>query len=99
MTTGTLIPVFYLKMDGRCETETQPRETEFIIIGNRHARESHMQKFLTQLLGNSVSRTDEVKNLGVLLTLETLSLVTYYQSLLYLLLSPQGPNMHPKIPQ
>ena len=32
-----------------------PDKTEFIIIGDRPARESHMQKFRTQLLGNSLS--------------------------------------------
>ena len=37
-----------------------PEKTEFIIIGNRQAN-----KFPTQLLGNSISPTDTVKNLGV----------------------------------
>ena len=31
-----------------------PKKTEFIIIGNRQARESIMQKFPTQFLGNSI---------------------------------------------
>ena len=40
-------------------------KTEFIIIGDRQARESFINKFPTQLLGNSISTTDTVKNLGV----------------------------------
>ena len=46
-----------------------PEKTEFIIIGDRQARESLIKKFSTQLLGNSISTTDTVKNL--LLTPET----------------------------
>ena len=42
-----------------------PEKTEFIIIGDRQARESLIQKFATQLLGNSIYPTDTVKNLGV----------------------------------
>ena len=42
-----------------------PEKTEFIIIGDRQARESFINKFPTQLLGNSISPTDTVKNLGV----------------------------------
>ena len=42
-----------------------PEKTEFIVIGDRQARESIMQKFHTQFLGNSISPTNEVKNLGV----------------------------------
>ena len=42
-----------------------PKKTEFIIIGDRQARESLIKKFPTQLLGNSISPTDTVKNLGV----------------------------------
>ena len=41
-------------------------KTEFIIIGDRQARESLINKFPTQLLGNSISPTDTVKNLGVI---------------------------------
>ena len=41
-----------------------PEKTEFIIIGDRQARESFINKFPTQLLGNSISPTDTVKNLG-----------------------------------
>ena len=41
-----------------------PEKIEFIIIGDRQARES-LNKFPTQLLGNSISPTDTVKNLGV----------------------------------
>ena len=44
-----------------------PEKTEFIIIGDRQARESLMQKFPTQLIGNSISPTDSQE----LLTLET----------------------------
>ena len=54
-----------------------PEKTEFIIIGDRQARESLINKFPTQLLGNSIfptdtirnsiSPTDTVKNLGVTL--------------------------------
>ena len=51
-------------MDG-VKLKLNPEKTEFIIIGNRQARESLMQKFPTQLLGNSISPTDTVKNLGV----------------------------------
>ena len=43
-----------------------PEKTEFIIIGDRQARESLINKFPTQLLGNSISPTDTVKNLGVI---------------------------------
>ena len=43
-----------------------PEKTEFIIIGDRQARESLTNKFPTQLLGNSISPTDTVKNLGVI---------------------------------
>ena len=53
LTIRTLIPVVLLV------------KTEFIIIGDRHARESLMQKFPAQLLANSISPTDQVKNLGV----------------------------------
>ena len=42
-----------------------PKKTEFIIIGDRQARESLVKKFPTQLLGNSISPTNTVKNLGV----------------------------------
>ena len=42
-----------------------PEKTEFIIIGDRQARECLINKFPTQLLGNSVSPTKTVKNLGV----------------------------------
>ena len=42
-----------------------PEKTEFIIIGDRQARESLMQNFPTQLFGNSISPTDIVKTLGV----------------------------------
>ena len=42
-----------------------PEKTEFIIIGDRQARESLINKFPTHLLGNSISPTDIVKNLGV----------------------------------
>ena len=42
-----------------------PEKTEFIIIGDRQARESIINKFPPQLLGNSISPTDTVKNLGV----------------------------------
>ena len=37
-----------------------------VIIGDRQARESLINKFPTQLLGNSISPTDTVKNLGVI---------------------------------
>ena len=43
-----------------------PVKTEFTINGDRQARESLMQKFPTQFLGNSISPTNEVKNLGVI---------------------------------
>ena len=51
-------------MDG-VKLKLDPEKTEFIIIGDRQARESLSQKFPTQLLGNSISPTDTVKNLGV----------------------------------
>ena len=51
-------------MDG-VRLQLNPEKTEFIIIGDRQARESIMQKFSTQFLGNSISPTNEVKNLGV----------------------------------
>ena len=42
-----------------------PEKTEFIIIGDRQARESLINKFPKQLLGNYMSHTNTVKNLGV----------------------------------
>ena len=51
-------------MDG-ARLKLNPEKTEFTVIGNRRARESLMQKFSTQFLGNSISPTNEVKNLGV----------------------------------
>ena len=42
-----------------------PEITEFMIIGDRQARGSLIQKIPTQLLGNSISPTDIVNNLGV----------------------------------
>ena len=42
-----------------------PEKTEFIIIGDKQARESLINKFPTQLLGNSISPTYTVKSLGV----------------------------------
>ena len=42
-----------------------PEKTEFTIIGDRQAKESIIQNFPTQFLGNSISPTNEVKNLGV----------------------------------
>ena len=49
-------------MDG---IKLNPEKTEFIIIGDRQAREFRIQKFPTQLLENSISPTDTVKNLCV----------------------------------
>ena len=46
-------------------TVGKPKTSEFIIIGDRQVRESLIQKFPTQLLENSVSPTNKVKNLGV----------------------------------
>ena len=40
-------------------------KTEFIIIGDRQASESFINKFPTQLLGNFISPIDTIKNLGV----------------------------------
>ena len=52
-------------MDGvRLQLNTE--KTEFAIIFDRQARKSLMQKFPTQFLGNSISPTNEVKNLGVI---------------------------------
>ena len=51
-------------MDG-VKLKFNPEKIEFIIIGNRQARESLIKKFSTQLLGNSISPTDTVKNPGV----------------------------------
>ena len=51
-------------MDG-VKLKPNPETTEFIITGDRLARESLIKKFPTQLLGNSISPTDIVKNLGV----------------------------------
>ena len=52
-------------MDG-VRLKLNPEKTEFIIIGDRQARKSIMQKFPTQFLGNSISPTNEVKNLSPL---------------------------------
>ena len=51
-------------MDG-VKLKLNPEKTEFITIGDRQARESLINKFSTQLLGNSIYPTDTVKNLGV----------------------------------
>ena len=51
-------------MDG-VKLKLNPEKTEFIIIGDRQATDSLIQKFPTQLLRNSISPTDTVKNLGV----------------------------------
>ena len=51
-------------MDG-VKLKLNPEKTKFISIGDRQARESLIQKFPTQLLGNSISPTDTVKSLGV----------------------------------
>ena len=51
-------------MDG-VRLKLNPEKTEFTFIGDKQARESIMQKFPTQFLGNSISPTNEVKNLGV----------------------------------
>ena len=51
-------------MDG-VKLKLNPEKTEFTIIGDKQARKSLMRKFLTQLLENSISPTNEVKNLGV----------------------------------
>ena len=54
------------KVNGWCGIEAQSRKkTEYIIIGNRQARDSLIQNFPTQLLANSISPTNTVKNLGV----------------------------------
>ena len=51
-------------MDG-VKLKLNPMKTLFIIIGDRQARVSLIQKFPIQLLSNSISPTDTVKNLGV----------------------------------
>ena len=55
-------------MDG-VKLKLNPEKTEFTVIGDRQARESLMQKFPTQLLRNSISPTNEVKNWVALETL------------------------------
>ena len=63
---------FYSKMDDGVRLKLNPEKTEFTVIGERQVKESLMQKFPTQFLGNSISPTNEVKNLGVtLVILET----------------------------
>ena len=49
--------------DGRLKLNTE--KTEFTVIGDRQARESLVQKFTTRFLGNFISPTNKVKNLGV----------------------------------
>ena len=51
-------------MDG-VKLKLNQDKTKFIIIGDRQARESLIQKFPTQLLGNSISDINIGKNLGV----------------------------------
>ena len=51
-------------MDG-VRLKLNPEKTEFTAIGDGQARESITKKFPTQFLGNSICRTNEVKNLGV----------------------------------
>ena len=50
-------------MDG-VKLKFNPEKTEFIIINDKHARESVIHKFPTPILGNSVSPVDEGKDLG-----------------------------------
>ena len=51
-------------MDG-VRLKINAEKTEFTVIGDKQARESLVQKFPTQFLGNSISSPNEVKNLGV----------------------------------
>ena len=81
-------------MDG-VKLTLNPKKIELNISGDRHARESLIQKFPTQLLGNSISPTNHVKNLCVSFVLGTL---LHNQGLSCLLLSLQGPKTRPKIP-
>ena len=69
LTLGTLIQLSVLlafkKWMGGGKLKSNPNKTEFIITSDRLDRKSPMQIFPTQLLGNSISPTNEVKNLGV----------------------------------
>ena len=52
-------------MDG-VRLKLNPEKREFTVIGDRQARESPIcKKFPTQFLGNSISSTNVVNNLGV----------------------------------
>ena len=81
---------------GSVNLKLNPEKTEFIIIGDRHTRDSLFQKFPTQLLGNSIFPTNEVKNLGVPLDSGN-TFASHITSCL--LLSSQGPRMHLEILQ
>ena len=85
-------------MDG-VKLKFNPEKTEFIITGDRHARESLIQKFPTQLLGNSISPTEEVKNLRVTFDSGNTFASHITKVCRCLLLSPQGSKTHPEIPQ
>ena len=51
-------------MDG-VGLKLNPEKIKFTVIGDRQAQESLIQKFPTQFLGNSITPTNEVKNLDV----------------------------------
>ena len=48
-----------------------PDKTEFIIINDKHTRESFVSKFLVTFLQSSIKPAEEVKNLGVTFDSET----------------------------
>ena len=66
-----------------------PEKTEFTVIGDRQARGSIIQKFPTQFLENSISPTNEVRNLGVTFDSGNTFASHINQGLLCLLLPPQ----------
>ena len=50
---------------GNSMLKLNPDKTEFILLGNSSARDELSSFFPSNLLGNEVTPTDKVKNLGV----------------------------------
>ena len=82
--------LFCSGVDEWCETELNPDKTKFIIIGDKHTRESLMSKFSVSFLESSIKPAVEIKNLGVTFDSEN----TYDNHIAKLLLLPRGFATH-----